>query len=179
MTRQSGTEWSKSCHMFQSPLRLPSDQVRRTSAGSRRAFTSWARFQKTVFIGRSLRFQIAIAGNQSSGETSIASRRASAAKHFAFVTRQSSPVFFPSATSPASTFFSAGTSRPVVRSVTSWRNFRRRYVAESAIVATCGSHDVVSKADFAKTASGPAYEPVSAARRRNVLLESVSMACLF
>ena len=33
MTRQSGTEWSKSCHMFQSPSLLPSCHSFTTEAG--------------------------------------------------------------------------------------------------------------------------------------------------
>ena len=91
-----------------------------------RAFTSPARPPMTRLIGRSLRFQIAIAGNQSSGDTSMDIFSACAAKHLAFVTYHDSPDALPAATTSASSFFSPGTSSPVALSVTSCRNFRRR-----------------------------------------------------
>ena len=119
ITRQSGTEWSKSCHMVHVPSLLPACHSLRTQSGSRRALTSPARFTRTSLIGLSLRFQIAIAGNQSSGDTSMDIFSTCAAKHLAFVTYHDSPEALPAATISASSFFSPGTSSPVALSVTS------------------------------------------------------------
>jgi hypothetical protein len=81
--------------MFQVPSALPRRHFSRTLAGIFAAFTSLARLRITPLIGLSQRFQTEIAGNQSSGETSIAIRSACAAKHFAFVTRHGSPAARP------------------------------------------------------------------------------------
>ena len=127
ITRQSGTEWSKSCHMFQLPSLLPAYHSFVTQAGRVRAFTSRARSPfVTLLIGRSLRSHTEMAGNQSSGDTSIDISNACAAKHFAFVTRHDSPDALPAATISARRLFRPVTSRPVALSVTSCRNLRRR-----------------------------------------------------
>ena len=126
ITRQSGTEWSKSCHMFHEPSLLPAYHSFVTQAGSIRAFTSRALPPRTMLIGRSLRSQTEMAGNQSSGETSIDISIACTAKHFAFVMRHDSPDALAAATTSDSRFFSACVPRPVALSVTSWRNFLRR-----------------------------------------------------
>ena len=130
--------------MFQMPSRFPSCHSFLTQAGRRWAFTAPARPPRTPLIGRSLRFQMEMAGNQSSGDTSIDISSACAAKHFAFVMRHGSLAAFPAATISASRFFNPGTSSPVERSVTSCRNLRRRYVSVSVMFSTYGSHHVVS-----------------------------------
>ena len=125
MARQSGTEWLKSCHMSQRPSAFPAFHSSRAQSG-RTLFASSTRALTTLRIGRSLRFQTAMAGKKSKGETSMACRVACAAKHFALVTRQGSPAALPSATMEASSSFRPSASRPVAGSVTSCRNLRRR-----------------------------------------------------
>ena len=144
MTRQSGTEWSKSCHMFHVPSALPARHSAHRRSDSFSLLTSLALLLMTPVIGLDHLSHTAIAGNQSRGETSIDSLSTCAAKHLAFVIHHDSPDIFPDVTMSESISFSASAPTPVVGSVTSCRNLRLRYVSASAISATYGSFHVVS-----------------------------------
>lgn len=91
----------------------------------------------TACIGRAYRFQQANAGNQSSGETSIARLSQSHAKHSALTTFHG-PFGSSSFESASSFSFARSCVTPVFGSVTSVRHFHSMYRASFVSVSTGG-----------------------------------------
>ena len=160
--------------MLHAPFLLPVCHSLRTQPGNTRALTSPARFLMTPLIGRLRRSHTAIAGNQSSGDTSMDCLFTCSAKHFALVIHHDSPAAFASETIRASSGLSAFWLSPVELSVTSCRNFLRRYVSVSVMFSTYGSHHVVSSASRCLADTGRAWR-----RRSSSIWRSSFCPCQF